>query len=90
MPEDDPDAGLGCATALTGICCGPCMFGCFWILGMFIIALLLSAVGVDITTGDDGLSAWGWVVVVISAIGALGLTILGIMGAREENRRKDR
>ncbi len=87
MSQRDPNAGLGCATALTGIGCGPAVFGCLWALFAFLLFLLLAAFGVDVARGD-GLSALGWAIVALTGIVALVLTILIVAGAREANRKE--
>lgn len=86
-PPGDPNAGLGCATALTGIGCGPATFGCLWVLLAFFLIAILSVLGVDMAQGD-GLNALGWAVVVVTGLVALMLTALILAGARERNKKE--
>ena len=86
-PQGDPNAGLGCATALTGIGCGPTTFGCLWVLFAVGLFAFLSALGVDIAQGN-GLTALGWAVVVVTGLVALMLTVLIVAGARERNKKE--
>ena len=87
MAKDDPNAGLGCATALTGIGCGPVTFGCLWLLFAGGLMVLLAALGADVGQGD-GLSALGWAIVTVTGLVALVLTILIVAGAREANKKE--